>query len=86
MSGNTLIPDGGTVQFSVSEEGGFYVAVSDTLTVYESYEDAVADIDDILDEDDDAFLAEMSIEHDGDDVGVNLEQVGWPQIIKDMDR
>lgn len=85
MDESILIPDGGTVQFTVAENEEFYVAVSDQLTVYEAYEDAVADIDSILKADEDAFLAEMSIDHEGDDVGVNLEQVAWPQIIKDMD-
>lgn len=84
MQDSDTLTDGGTVQFAVDEDEGFYVAVSDQLTVYEAYEDAVDGIDEILDKDEDAFLAEMSIEHDGDDVGVNLEQVAWPQIIQDM--
>lgn len=75
-----------TVQFSVTEaDDGFYVTVSDELTVYEAYDDAVADIGDVLDEDDDAFLAEMSIDTDSEDVNVNLEQVPWPQVIQDME-
>lgn len=85
MDESKLLPDGGSVQFTVGDDEQFYVAVSSELTVYETYDDAVDDIDGILDEDEDAFLAEMSIEHDGDDVGVNLEQVAWPRIIKDMD-
>ena len=84
MSDQNPIPDGGSVQFTVGNDEEFYVAVSNQLTVFETYDDAVAEIDDILDVDDDAFLAEMSIEHEGDDVGVNLEQVPWPRIIQDM--
>lgn len=74
-----------SAKFRINEEtGGFYVTISDDLIVYEAYEDAVADIQDVLDQDDNAFIAKMSIEGSGDDVEVNLEQVGWQKIIKDM--
>ena len=70
-------------QFTIESDEGFYVTVSDDLHVYESYEVAVAEIQDILDNDDDAFVAEVSIEG-SDDLSVNLEQVGWQRIIRDM--
>lgn len=76
--------EGGSVQFTVQDEDGFYVTVSEQLTVYESKSDAVDDIQEILDEDDEAFIAEVSIEGQGSDVNVNLEQVAWQQIIKEM--
>lgn len=76
--------DNDTVHFTVDGDGGFYVTISDELTVYEAKDDAVADIQDVLDEDEDAFIAEMAIQGSGDDVEVNLEQVSWQQIIKEM--
>jgi len=75
------------VQFSVDDADGFFVTVADDITVYEAYEDAVADIRAKLQDDAEGFLAKVSIEGNGDtdDVAVALEQVSWPQIIRDMD-
>ena len=76
------------VKFSIAADGGFYLTVADDITVYESYDDAVDEIQRKLQADTDGFLAEVAIDRDGDDddVAVTLEQVGWPQIIRDMDR
>lgn len=74
-------------QFTVDdiETGGFYVTVSDSLTVYESYADAVAEIQTKLSTDAESFLAEVAIEAEGDeDVAVTVEQVGWQQVIRDL--
>ena len=74
-------------QFTVDPTAGegFYVFVSDELTVYEQYSDAVAEVQEKLSGDTESFLAEVDIENTGsDDVAVTLEQVGWQQIIQDM--
>lgn len=75
-------------QFTVQtpSDEGFYVTVaSGEATVYETYVDAVADIQTKLSDDTDGFLAEVAIETDtGDDVAVTLEQVSWQQVIADM--
>jgi len=74
-------------QFTVDPTAGegFYVFVSDDLTVYEQYSDAVAEVQEKLSGDTESFLAEVDIENTGsDDVAVTLEQVGWQQIIQDM--
>ena len=74
-------------QFSVDPTGdeGFYVTVGTDLTVYESYEAAIAEVEDKIATETDSFLAEVTIENDGsDDVAISLEQVGWQQIIRDM--
>lgn len=64
---------------------GFYVTVADSVTVYENYDDAVAEIQDKLSTDTESFLAEVAIDaNGGDDVAVTLEQVGWQQVIQDM--
>lgn len=64
---------------------GFYVTVGDEVTVYQEYDDAVAEIDEKIGEETDCFLAEVAIENDAeDDVAVTLEQVGWQQVICDM--
>jgi hypothetical protein len=52
--------------------------------VYETYDAAVAEVQDKLDETDDAFVAEVKVQGSGDDVEVNLSQVEWPKIIRDM--
>lgn len=73
--------------FSITSDEGFYLIVADEVTVYESYQDAVGDIKQELADDVNGFLAEVAIEPgtDDDDVAVTLEQVAWPQIIRDMD-
>jgi len=74
-------------QFSVDPtgDGGFYVTVGTDLTVYESYEAAVDEVEDKIATETDSFLAEVTIDNDGsDDVAISLEQVGWQQIIRDM--
>lgn len=64
---------------------GFYVTVAEDVTVYEDYDDAVAEIQDKLSTDTESFLAEVTIDANGeDDVAVALEQVGWQQVIRDM--
>lgn len=72
------------VSFEVSDEGSFYVIIGGGATVYETYDGAVDDIQDKLDDTDDAFVAEMTINGNGDDVEVNFSQVEWPMIISDM--
>jgi len=74
-------------QFSVdpAADEGFYVTVGSELTVYESYDAAVAEVDKKISTETDSFLAEVTIDNDGsDDVAISLEQVGWQQIIRDM--
>jgi len=74
-------------QFSVdpAADEGFYVTVGSELTVYESYDAAVAELDEKISTETDSFLAEVTIDNDGsDDVAISLEQVGWQQIIRDM--
>lgn len=66
-------------------EEGFYVTVAENVTVYEDYDDAVTEIQDKLSTDTESFLAEVTIDANGeDDVAVALEQVGWQQVIQDM--
>jgi len=76
------------VQFSIDSDEGFYLTVADDITVYEDYEAAVAEIQSKLTTEAEGFLAEVAIEQAGesDDVAVTLEQVGWQQIIRDMDQ
>ena len=74
-------------QFSVDPEAdeGFYVTVGSELTVYESYDAAIAEVQEKIATETDSFLAEVTIDNDGsDDVAISLEQVGWQQIIRDM--
>jgi hypothetical protein len=73
-------------QFTVDvDDEGFYVTVADDVTVYEDYNDAVAEIQDKLSTDTESFLAEVAIDaNDGEDIAVTLEQVGWQQVIRDM--
>lgn len=75
-------------QFSIDADEGFYLTVADDITVYEEYDAAVAEIQAKLTTDAEGFLAEVAIEQTGesDDVAVTLEQVGWQQIIRDMDQ
>lgn len=76
-----------TTQFTIEADEGFYITVADDITVYEAYEDAVAELQSKLAADTDGFLAEVAIDRtaDADDVAVTLEQVGWQRIIRDMD-
>lgn len=78
------------VQFSIGAdvEEGFYLTVADEITVYETYADAVDEIQEKLTTDTDGFLAEVAIDRDGneDDVAITLEQVGWQRIIRDMEQ
>jgi len=74
-------------QFSVDPDAdeGFYVTVGTDLTVYASYDAAIAEVEDKIATETDSFLAEVTIDNDGgDDVAISLEQVGWQQIIRDM--
>jgi hypothetical protein len=75
-------------KFSVDPEAdeGFYVLVGSELTVYESYDSAVDEVQEKIATETDSFLAEVTIDNDGndDDVAISLEQVGWQQIIRDM--
>lgn len=74
-------------QFTVDATGGdgFYVIVAEDVTVYESYSDAVAEIQEKVSGETESFLAEVAIEaNGGDDVALTLEQVGWQQVIQDM--
>lgn len=76
-----------TVAFELADDDSFYVIVGDGVpaTVYESYDDAVANVQDKLDNSADAFVAQMSFNSSGDDVEVNFSQVEWPKIIADME-
>jgi len=71
-------------QFDIDEDGCCYVTVGEHPTVYETYDAAVEDVQNKLDESDDAFVAELTISGNGDDVEVNFSQVEWPKIIKEM--
>ena len=74
-------------QFSVdpAADEGFYVTVGSELTVYESYDAAIAEVQEKIATETVSFLAEVTIDNDGsDDVAISLEQVGWQQIIRDM--
>jgi len=74
-----------SAQFDLDSDGSFYVTIGESPTVYETYDAAVAEIQEKLDETNDAFVAEMTISGNGDDVEVNFSQVEWPKIISDMD-
>jgi hypothetical protein len=64
---------------------GCYVTIAEDVTIYEDYDDAVAEIQDKLSTDTESFLAKVTIEANGeDDVALALEQVGWQQVIRDM--
>jgi len=74
------------VQFELDDtDEGFYVFVGESVVVYETYDAAVDEIQTKLSGGADSFLAQVSIEHNGsEDTAVNLEQVGWQQIIQDL--
>lgn len=64
---------------------GFYVIVGTDLTVYESYVDAIDEIENKIAAETSSFLAEVTIDNNGnDDLEFSLEQVGWQQIIRDI--
>lgn len=65
-------------------DGEFYVTIASDSTVYESFSDAVDEVEEKLEESDDAFVAEMEINGQEDDVEVNLSQVEWPRVIREM--
>lgn len=74
-------------QFSIDPDSddGFYVTVGEHLTVYQSYDDAVSEVQSKISSETESFLAEVTIENgDEDDVAISLEQVSWQQIIQDM--
>jgi hypothetical protein len=73
-----------SAQFELDDDGSFYVTISDSATVYETYDAAVDEVQDKISESDGAFVAEMTISGSGDDVEVNFSQVEWPKIISDM--
>jgi len=75
------------VQFTVDTDAsdGFFVTVADEVTVYEDYQDAIAEIQDKVSADTESFVAEVAIEStDQEDVAISLEQISWQQIIQDM--
>ena len=74
------------VQFELDDgDEGFYVFVGESVVVYETYASAVDEIQTKLSGGTDSFLAEVSIEHNGsEDTAINLEQIGWQQIIQDL--
>jgi hypothetical protein len=75
------------VQFSVDTDAdeGFYVTVAESVTVYESYGDAIAEIQDKISADTESFVAEVAIESNSEeDVAITLEQISWQEIIQDM--
>jgi hypothetical protein len=73
-------------QFDVSADESFYITIADGATVYESLDAAVNEVGDKLETDDDAFVAETSINGNGgnDDVSIELNQVKWQKIIPMM--
>lgn len=77
--------DGARFSVNTESDEGFFVIVSEELTVYESYASAVSDVQQKVSGDTESFVAEVTIDNDGvDDVAISLEQVGWQQIIQDM--
>lgn len=67
------------------DAGSFYVIIADgPTTVYEAREAAFADVQDKLNDSDDAFVAELTITGTGDDTEVGFSQVEWPKIIREM--
>ena len=74
-------------QFTIDPDSddGFYVTVGKNLTVYQSYDNAVSEVQSKISSETESFLAEVTIENsDEDDVAISLEQVSWQQIIQDM--
>jgi hypothetical protein len=86
MRGLRTMSDDG-VSFEVESDGAFFITIADGAYIYESKDDAISEIGDILDEDDDAFIAETSIENggeDGDGVSISLDQLKWQEIIPEI--
>jgi len=71
-------------QFDIDDDGELFVTVADQTTVYESYDAAVSEVSEKLSQSENALVAKVNISGDGDDVEMNLEQVGWETIIQDM--
>jgi len=71
-------------QFDIDDDGELFVTVADQTTVYESYDAAVSEVSEKLSQSENAIVAKVNINGDGDDVEMNLEQVGWETIIQDM--
>jgi len=73
-------------QFDVGTDESFYITIADGATVYETLHAAVAEVGDKLEQDEDAFVAETSINGNGggDDVSIELNQVKWQKIIPQM--
>jgi hypothetical protein len=74
--------------FEVEADGEFYITVGDGAHIYESKDDAIDEIGDILEEeDDDAFIAATKIKDgngEGDNVSIQLNQLKWQKIIPQM--
>jgi hypothetical protein len=74
-------------QFTVDSAAGeeFYVLVGETTTVYQTYGDALADIQAALEDDDSCLLAAVTVQSNGSEgVTVSIEQVGWQRILRDL--
>jgi hypothetical protein len=72
-------------QFTLEVDEGFFLIVGDDVTVYEDYDDAVAEVQEKIAGESETFLAQVTIENgDTDDIAVAVEQVSWQQVIQDM--
>jgi hypothetical protein len=73
-------------QFDVGKDESFYITIAEGATIYETLDAAVDEVGDKLEEDDDAFVAETTINGNGggDDVSIELNQVKWQKIIPQM--
>lgn len=72
-----------TIDSATDEE--FYVIAGETTTVYQTYGDALADIQASLEDDASCLLAAVTVQSSaGDDVTVSLEQVSWQHILRDL--
>ncbi len=71
-------------QFEIDEDEVFFITIADGATVYESYDAAVAEVSEKVDEHEDAFVAKTGISGNGDDMSIELDQVSWTKIIADM--
>lgn len=74
------------VSFEVEPDGEFYITVTDGARIYESKADAIDEIGEILEENDDAFITETRIQNGSDDenVSISLDQLKWQNIIPQM--
>jgi hypothetical protein len=71
-------------KFDVESGEEFYITISDSATVCESFDDAAAEVADKISEDDDAFVAKASLDGSGEDMEFNVEQVEWHEIIPEI--